>query len=172
MLYFFPTLLSLQLYISFGLAEPGNDTKASLTLEILLSNDFQDVQAEIRKGHSWIPLQCGDGQQFEFDGEEDGILTCQYKGPVGDTERLQIVSSKSPTPLFTGLLSIPKTKDARLAFQIKRLGSQWVCKRIALHRNHFVQDLMVTSREWIIAVWSILILNLIGWMLWISKRTR
>ena len=143
-----------------------------LTLKILKPNNLNDVGAKIRKGHSWIPMQCGDGQQYAFDGVEDNIWTCQYIGPIGESERLYIGSSQVSQPLFDGLLSIPNTSSIEIGFQVKQVNNKWTARRTALHQNNFVNNLMVTDREWIIALWSILIVHFMGISIWISRKTQ
>jgi len=128
------------------------------------------IEASIGKGHNLVPMQCGDGQQYAFDGEEDGIWTCKYTGNLGQTERIQIKSSKLDKVLFDGLLKLQNTTDASMDFQIQRSGDTWTAKRTSLHKNNFVNNLMVTNREWVIAVWSFIIINIVGWMLWISRQ--
>ena len=116
-------------------------------------------------------MQCGDGQEHDFDGAEDNIWTCQYLGTIGENERIYIGTSQSSVPLFDGLLSIPNTSHTEIGFHVQRVNNKWTARRTALHQNNFVNNLMVTDREWIIALWSILIVHLMGIAIWLSRKT-
>ena len=166
--------ISLLIFITVYTTEIHADVgdRPELSLKILLPQELLNIEAKIRKGHSWIPMRCGDGQQFAFDGEEDNIWTCQYFGPLGETERIAIESSQVSTTLFDGLISIPNKSSTELGFLIKRVDNQWRALRTSIHQNTFVNNLMVTDREWVIALWSVLVVQLIGIMLWFSRKTK
>ena len=121
---------------SFASANVGG--QAVLTLKILKPQDLQNVYAKVRKGYSWIPMQCGDGQEHDFDGAEDNIWTCQYLGTIGENERIYIGTSQSSVPLFDGLLSIPNTSHTEIGFHVQRVNNKWTARRTALHQNNFV----------------------------------
>ena len=165
----------IQLYIlliglCFG--APTTGAKPTVTVHILKPKGLTSVNAYVHKGRSKRTMTCGDGQNIEFDNEEDGIWTCKYiaEGSIGDTIHLTIESEGLSYPVFEGVLSVSKTRQTSFDFLLQQQANKWVAKRTSLHRNHFVDNLMVTDRELIIGLWSLLIVNTIGWMLWISRR--
>ena len=154
-------------------AQPVNE-KQSITLHILKPEGLTQVSASLHNGRATKPFECGDDQKLDFDGGTDGIWTCKYipTGVLGDTVKLTIETVDVPYPLFDGLLTLPKTQHSKFGFLIKQSKGQWIGKRTSLHENHSVNNLMVTNQEWLIAIWSIVIVNIVGLMLWFSRKTK
>ena len=152
-------------------AQPVNE-KPSITLHILKPDGLTHIGAFLHNGRAAKPFECGDDQKVDFDGGTDGVWTCKYipTGVLGDTVRLSIVSEDIPYSLFDGLLTLPKSQHSKFGFLIKQSKGQWIGTRTSLHENHAVNNLMVTTQEWIVSVWSIIIVNIVGLMLWFSRK--
>lgn len=166
-------MIHLYLFIvGLSIGSPITDAKPSVRVHILKPKDISSISAYVHKGPSRRSMTCGDGHNVEFDDNEDGIWTCQYipEGSLGDTIHLTIEASNVSSPIFEGVLSLSKTRQTSFDFLVTQQSNTWIAKRTSLHRNHIVNNLMVTNRELIIGIWSLSIINIIGWMLWISRR--
>ena len=154
-------------------AQPVSE-KPSITLHILKPEGLSELGATLHNGRANRPFECGDDQKLDFDGGTDGIWTCKYipTGVLGDTIHLTIGSESVPYPIFEGVLTLPKTQHSEFGFLIKQSSGQWLGKRTSIHQNQSVNNLMVTDQEWIVAIWSVLVLNIVGIMLWFSRKTK
>ena len=146
--------------------------KPSVELHIIKPDTLTQVTAFVHKGKITEAFQCGDDQRFTFDDSTDGIWTCKYfsQGILGDSIRISIQTTGVPYPLFDGLLTLPKIDHPKFGFLIKQSQGQWLANRTSVHQNQSVDNLMVTNQELIITFWSIIVLNIVGLMLWFSKK--
>ena len=141
-------------------------------IHVLTQDSAQIVSATIIRGQRRLPLNCGDGQEFQFDGERDGIWTCEFKDGWKSPEYLEIALKDTNQTVFEGLVSMTNGKSTpSMAFQVRKKGSKWTATRIALHRNVHIENLMVTSREWVIGLWGLFVINILGWLLWFTKKS-
>ncbi len=170
MLYQFTTILCL----FFSVCNPASaeNSKSVLLLKIHHHESLGSIQASVVKGQNTTTLQCADSPDFAWDGETDDIWTCLFEGPINSPERIRIQSPMLSYPLFDGLLTLPNTKQVTLTFQTRKIGSQWKADRIALHSPNQVNGVMVSSREWLIAIWAIIVLNILGLIIWFNQRRR
>ena len=165
-------MIAFLLLLTAFLQAQATNGKPSVELHIIKPDTLTQITAFVHKGRTKEGFQCGDDQRFTFDDSTDGIWTCKYfsQGILGDSIRISIQSSGIPYPLFDGLLTLPKTDHPQFGFLIKQSQGQWIANRTSVHQNHSVDNLMVTNQEWIITIWSIIILNIVGLMLWFSKK--
>ena len=161
-------------WLFFRVCNPvqAENPKTILLIKVHHHESLGTIQSSIIKGHNATALQCADSPDFAWDGETDSIWTCLWEGPIRSPERIRIQSPMLSYPLFDGLLTIPNTKQVALTFQTRKIGSQWKADRIALHSPNHVNGVMVSSREWLIAIWAIIVLNILGLIIWINQRRR
>ena len=155
--------------LSAASAQPPTDQQPTLLVRVLQPETLQDIQVRLKHGHNTLPLHCGDGQEYPWDGIEDGILTCAYFKSLNLIEHLVISSPSLSIPIYDAVIHPDTGQLPELSFNITRKGSTWTAHRTALHKTNGVSNVMDNPWGWLIAFWSLLITNCLGWIWWNSK---
>ena len=165
-------MVAFLIFLATLLQAQATNGKPSVELHIIKPDEITEITASVHKGRIKESFQCGDDQKLSFDDSTDGIWTCKYfsQGILGDSIRISIHAAGITHPIFDGLLTLPKIDHPQFGFLIKQSKGQWMAKRTSVHQNQSVDNLMVTNQELIITIWSIIILNIVGLMLWFSKK--
>lgn len=150
-------------------AQPENSKQPTLLIRVLQSDQLEDIQVRIKRGHNSLPLHCGDGQEIPWDAIEDGILTCAFFQQLNVVEHILITSKSLKKPIMDSAIHPGTETLPNFSYNITKKGSQWTANRVALHNSTPSLGALLNSWEWLIGFWSILIANILGWIWWNSK---